>query len=373
MSAARELPCICVFGATGQQGGSVARALYQTGQWRIRAVTRDVNTEKARQLSAELPGIDLVVADMLDRSAVRRALNGCKAVFLVTDFYTQRNIEKAKRGLMGETEEGCVVVDAAKEVGVEWMIFSTLHDVKQITGGKFTVPHFTGKSMVEQRARDIGLKTLAVAPGVFCQNFSSGLFPAIHVTPRGLIEWRLPLRHDVALPLIDISQFGLYVAHALRNPQDYVDKRILCASEYLTLDQCAAIYTQISGVPTVYKRQSMEEYRESAKNVPYVDEYVEMFSYFNEFGYYNGETLHHTLEHFPPTRSFREWLVHSGWRTDLGTAPKVASALGMAKGVGPQHTLGAEKGTGLDFEKRGTGAARQGESASSAGAIGRQM
>jgi uncharacterized protein YbjT (DUF2867 family) len=376
MSRLNELPLICVFGATGKQGGSVARYLTQSGGWRIRGVTRDGTSEKARKLSSELPNLELTVGDMIDKSSVLRAVSGCKAVFLVTDFYTDRNIEKQKKGVLGETEEGYIVAEACKQAGVEWFIISTLHNVKHCTGGRYSVAHFTGKNLVEQRARELGLNTLALSPGVFMQNWMSGIFPNINVTARGIIEWRLPLRHDVALPLIDIDQLGLYVERALRNPQEYLDKRILCASEYLTLDQCAAIYTRVSGVPTIFKRQTMEEYREANSKLPFVNEFAEMFAYFNDYGYYAGATLHHTLEHFPHTHTFREWLLVSGWRTDLGIAPKVAQSLGISKEVGPQHLMGASKYEGasvdgsqklepiMDFENLGSTRRREVESAS---------
>jgi len=324
---------ITVFGATGQQGGSVVRSLHATNEWSIRGVTRDPSSSKARQLCAECPGIELAQADMLDKAAVCLAVEGASVVFCVTDFYTSRNLEKIQHGEWGELEEGCMVADCCLDAGVEYFICSSLPNVEEETSGRWIVAHFTAKHRVEEHARDIGLRTIAVNPGVFMQNFSSKLFPTMQAKADGTVEWRLPLRHDVALPLIDIDQLGVYVREILRNPYEWVGKYVLCAAEYLTLDHCAAIYSHVTGQPTYYKRQTMDEYRQENAKLPFLEEYVEQFSYFNEFGYYGGDSLGPTLKSFPRTRTFREWLIHSGWKLESSTLGKMATSMGLAPKV----------------------------------------
>ena len=62
---------IVVTGATGNQGSSIARGLLKTGDWHIRAVTRNPNGEKAQKLAAE--GMEVVQASYDDEESVRKA------------------------------------------------------------------------------------------------------------------------------------------------------------------------------------------------------------------------------------------------------------------------------------------------------------
>src|ERR1700746_1531344 len=118
---------IAVFGATGQQGGAVVRALQASGQFRVRALTR--NPDKHPNLAEE------VVAADLDRpETLKAALEGAHGVFLVTDSWLNG---------ADEFKQGTAAVAAAKDAGVRHFVWSTLPDVESISGGKFYVPHFT--------------------------------------------------------------------------------------------------------------------------------------------------------------------------------------------------------------------------------------
>src|SRR5881628_235755 len=123
---------IAVIGATGQQGGGVVRALQARGQFKVRALTR--NPDKHRELAEEV-----VEADLNRPETLTAALEGVDSVFLVTNF---REIGA------DELKQATAAVRAAKDAGVKHFIWSTLPDVETISGGKFNVPHFTGKAKV---------------------------------------------------------------------------------------------------------------------------------------------------------------------------------------------------------------------------------
>ncbi|HSO81808.1 NmrA family NAD(P)-binding protein [Thiocapsa sp.] len=80
---------IAVFGATGAQGGGLARAILDDpdGGFAVRAITRDVDSDKARAL-AEL-GAEVVAADVDDASSLRRALEGAYGAYFVTFFWAR--------------------------------------------------------------------------------------------------------------------------------------------------------------------------------------------------------------------------------------------------------------------------------------------
>lgn len=76
---------ITVYGATGTQGGSVVASLLQnkTGNFTLRAITRNPNSEKAKALAAQ--GVEVVKADGLVKEQVLEAFKGSWGVFVNTN------------------------------------------------------------------------------------------------------------------------------------------------------------------------------------------------------------------------------------------------------------------------------------------------
>ena len=141
---------IAVVGATGQQGGGVVRALQARGQFKVRALTR--NPDKHPELADEVVKADLNLPETL-----KVAFEGARGVFLVTNFWEQGT---------DELKEATAAVRAAKDAGVKHFVWSTLPDVEAISGGKFDVPHFTGKAKIDRIVREAGFvnHTFVIAP-----------------------------------------------------------------------------------------------------------------------------------------------------------------------------------------------------------------
>src|SRR5258708_3755354 len=133
---------IAVIGATGQQGGGVVRALQARGQFKVRALTR--NPDKQRELAEEV-----VEADLDKPETLKAAFEGAHGVFLVTNFWAH--------GGADELKQATAAMRAAKNAGVNHFIWSTLPDVEAISGGKFNVPHFTGKAKIDRVVQEAGL------------------------------------------------------------------------------------------------------------------------------------------------------------------------------------------------------------------------
>src|SRR5882724_8891797 len=165
---------IAVIGATGQQGGAVVRALQAQGQFKIRAVTR--HPDKHRGLADE------VVAADLDRpETLEAAFAGAHGVFLVTNFWEQGT---------DELKQATAAVRAAKDAGVKHLVWSTLPDVEAISGGKFDVPHFTGKAKIDRIVEEAGFAnhTFVIAP-FFYQNLVGLVAPQKQTD--GPVGWAL--------------------------------------------------------------------------------------------------------------------------------------------------------------------------------------
>src|SRR2546421_12648072 len=172
---------IAVTGATGHQGGSVVRALQASGQFKVRALTR--NPGKHRELAEEV-----VEADLGKPETLKAAFAGAHGVFLVTNFLEAGT---------DELKQATAAIRAAKDAGVKHLIWSTLPNVEAISGGKFDVPHFTGKAKVDRIVKDGGFEkyTFVIAP-FYYQNLAGALGPPKQAD--GSKGWALPL--DPTLP-----------------------------------------------------------------------------------------------------------------------------------------------------------------------------
>src|SRR5438132_7170102 len=131
---------IAVIGATGQQGGGVVRALQAHGQFKVRALTR--SPDKNRELAEEV-----VEADLDKPETLKVAFEGAHGVFLVTNF---------QEAGTDELKQATAAIRAAKDAGVKHFVWSTLPDVEAIRGGKFNVPHFTGKAKIDRVVKEAG-------------------------------------------------------------------------------------------------------------------------------------------------------------------------------------------------------------------------
>ena len=194
---------IAVIGATGQQGGGVVRALQAGGgQFKVRALSR--NPVKHRDLADEV-----VEADLNRPDTLQPAFAGAYGVFLVTSSSLEGT---------DEFTQGTAAVRAAKAAGVKHFIWSTLPDVKAISGGKFDVPHFTGKAKVDRVVAEAGVAnhTFVIAP-FFYQNLAGAMAPQQQAD--GSMGWALPLDPSVrCIHMGDISELGAIVAGAFVHP-----------------------------------------------------------------------------------------------------------------------------------------------------------
>ena len=194
---------IAVVGASGQQGGAVARALRASGQFKVRALTRD--PAKHPKLADEV-----VAADLNRPETLKAAFAGAHGVFLVT------NAWEAGRE---ESRQARAAVKAAKEAGVQHFIWSTLPDVETISGGAIEVPHFTEKANVERVVTEAGFvyHTFVIAP-FYYQNLLGAMTPQKQAD--GSAGWALPLDPEKrVIHMGDITEIGRVVAGAFAHPE----------------------------------------------------------------------------------------------------------------------------------------------------------
>ena len=194
---------IAVVGATGQQGGAVVRALQASGRFKVRALTRD--PAKHPKLADEV-----VAADLNRPETLRAAFAGAYGVFLVT------NAWEAGRD---EARQALAAVNAARDAGVQHLVWSTLPDVETISGATIDVPHFTDKSKVERAVREAGFvyHTFVIAP-FYYQNLLGAMTPQKQAD--GTAGWALPLDPEKrVIHMGDITEIGPIVLGAFAQPE----------------------------------------------------------------------------------------------------------------------------------------------------------
>jgi uncharacterized protein YbjT (DUF2867 family) len=194
---------IAVFGATGHQGGAVVRALQASGQFKVRALTR--NPAKHAQLADEV-----VLADLNRPETLKAAFAGAYGIFLVTNFREPGTDER---------KQALAAVHAAKDADVQHFIWSTLPNVEVISGGKFHVPHFTDKAKIDRIVREARFAhhTLVIAP-FFYQNLIGVMAP--QKQPDGAVGWALPLDPKRrVIHMGDITELGPIVVGAFAQPE----------------------------------------------------------------------------------------------------------------------------------------------------------
>jgi uncharacterized protein YbjT (DUF2867 family) len=262
---------IAVIGATGQQGGGVLRALQASGQFKVRALTR--NPDKHRQLAAEV-----VEADLAKPETLKAAFEGAHGVFLVTNF---------QEAGTDELKQATAAIRAAKDAGVKHFIWSTLPDVEAISGGKFNVPHFTGKAKIDRVVKDGGFEnyTFVIAP-FYYQNLAGALGP--HKQADGSMGWALPLDPNLrVIHMGDINELGDIVAGAFANPDEAGN------GQYLPL---VGDFMSFNGVIETLNRQGhnfsfSHVPKESFANFfPGAKEIAEMFSYWEAHTYLGSDS-----------------------------------------------------------------------------------
>ncbi|KAI5889253.1 NAD(P)-binding protein [Schizophyllum commune H4-8] len=149
-----------VFGATGTQGSAVVDHLLKDGTFVPRAVTRDPNSAASRALAAR--GAEVVAADLGDKESVKKALKGAEVAFGVTVPFTS----------LPEITQGRNMIDAAKEEGIKYFVFSSLASVAEISKGKYTrAAHFEDKVVISKYLQESGLPNSRVIVGYFLENF----------------------------------------------------------------------------------------------------------------------------------------------------------------------------------------------------------
>jgi uncharacterized protein YbjT (DUF2867 family) len=278
---------IAVTGATGQQGGKVAKRLLAQG-WKVRALTRDIHKPGAQELAAA--GAEVVAGDMDNRAELDAAFKGVYGVFSVQNFWLPTV------GFEGEIRQGKTVADAAKAAGVKHLVYSSVGAAHRGMGQK----HFESKWIIEQYIQSLDLPYTILRPAAFMENYNWTRAHILNGTFQGF-----GLRPDKSLQIIAADDIGAFAELALANPAQFLGKTIELSGDELTETQIAEVFTKVIGRPVkVAGPQS------SADTAP-TEEQIAMFNFFNGVGY--DADIASLRAIYPGLLTLEEYLRRSGW------------------------------------------------------------
>jgi len=277
-----EKKIIAVVGATGAQGGGLVRAILSDASsgFTARAITRDVNSDKAKGL-AKL-GAEVVAADVDDVESLKRAFTGAYGAFCVTFFWEHFSPEK-------EFAQATAMAKAAKHAGLEHVIWSTLEDTRKWVPlsdnrmptlmGKYKVPHFDAKGDADQVFTELGLPTTFLLTSFYWENLIYfGMGPKKGTDGRLAITFPMG---DKKLPGIAAEDIGKCAYGIFKKGREFIGKTVGVASGHLTGTEMAAALTNALNQEVRYNDVPPEVYR--GFDFPGADDIGNMFQFKRDF------------------------------------------------------------------------------------------
>jgi uncharacterized protein YbjT (DUF2867 family) len=301
---------ITVFGATGAQGGGLARAILADPhrRFRVRAVTRKPDSPAARRLAQS--GAEVFAADLDDEATVERAMAGAYAAFCVTNFWEHFSPDK-------EIAQARTMARAAAAAGIRHAIWSTLEDTREVFPadgsrmpvlmGAYNVPHFDGKGAANRFFFDHGVPTTLLYTSAYWDNLIHfGWAPKR--TASGKLAFVLPMA-DRRMPGIAAEDIGRCAFGIFARGQELAGKSIGIAGEHLTGAQMAEQLSLALAEPVAHEALTPAQYR--ALGFPGADDLGNMFQFKRDFAhaYCAARSVDCSRELNPRLQNFAAWLV----------------------------------------------------------------
>jgi uncharacterized protein YbjT (DUF2867 family) len=305
-----EKKIIAVVGATGAQGGGLARAVLadRNGGFSVRAITRKPESEKAQALKNA--GAEVVAADADDPASIRRAFTGAFGAFCLTNFWEHFSPER-------ELTQARNQAQAAKDAGLQHVIWSTLEDTRKWVPleddrmptlmGKYKVPHFDAKGEADGIFRELGVPTTFLLTSFYWDNliyFGAGPQRG----PDGVLAVTFPL-DDKPLSSIAVEDIGKCAYGIFKRGREFINRTVGIAGEHLTGTQMARQLTQALGQEVRYNNVPPEVYR--SFGFPGADDLGNMFQFKRDFNDYfvGARDLEFSRSLNPELQTFEEWLA----------------------------------------------------------------
>lgn len=289
---------ILITGATGQQGGAVARHLLKKPGFAVRALTRDSTKPAARALAQA--GAEVVRGDLDDPASVSRALEGAWGAFSVQNFM--------ETGFDREIRQGKLLADAARAAGVQHLVYTSVVSADRKTG----LPHFESKWQIEQHIHQRGVPYTILRPAFFMQNWYSFMREPIL---NGTLP--LPLSPQTTLQQISVEDIGAFAAMASQNPGKWAGRTIELAGEELSMPRMVETLSRVLARNVRYVQVPWEQFRQSAG-----EEMTKMYRWFNDVGYHVD--IPNLRREYPNLATLEQVLRRQNWPSAASAAKQAA-------------------------------------------------
>ena len=273
---------IAVVGATGAQGGGLVKAILEdkSGEYGVRALVRDPNSDKAKALAQK--GAEVVKANLDDPASVKAAFKGAYGAFCVTFFWDHMSPDK-------EREHVKVMAEAAKEAGLKHVVWSTLEDTRKWVPlddarmptlmDKYKVPHFDAKGESDKVFADLGVPTTNLLTSFYWDNFIHfGMGPKKNESG----EYQIVIPMDTKkLPGIAAKDIGRCAFGVFKQGPKFVGQTIGIAGEHLSGAEMAKSMSAKLGIEVKFQSVEPEVYR--SFGFPGADDLGNMFQFKRDF------------------------------------------------------------------------------------------
>ena len=309
IEATNDKPLITIVGVLGKQGFSVARSLIESRRFRVRGITRRVNSPEAVNLKNQ--GVELIdlPLDTGYKKEFTAAFKGSDGVFLMTP-----NIAPPATH---EFELGKQLADAAVEAGVRHIVFSALENVDKITEGKLFAPHFTDKAKVEEYIRTLPVTSSFIYMAFFFTNLIEFYTPKLKA---GTLVFPIYLPKNFRAPFVDpLTATGPAVLEILSNPDKYSGKSLPVVGDIISPQEIVETFTKVTGIKAEYssaysREEMLNHFPEFSSNDDLVRENLGMAEYAVEYGYFKKERVLFWSSQINPNKLNWEQFLHTtGW------------------------------------------------------------
>ncbi|AMR29389.1 NmrA family protein [Hymenobacter psoromatis] len=307
-----DKPLITIVGVLGKQGRSAAHTLLESGQYRVRGITRRLDSPEARALAEQ--GIELVSVPLAlgHGKEFVEAFRGSHGVFMMTPGILSVLPETH------ETELGKQVADAAVEAGVKHIIFSGLENVDTLTGGTKFAPHFTDKARVEEYIRTLPVTSSFIYLAFFYTNLQEFYTPRLE---GDTLVFPIYLPKDFRAPFVDpLTATGPAVLEIFSNPDKYAGKSLPVIGDIISPQEMVDAFVRVTGKKAVYssaltRAEMQHHFPEMSANQLLVSETLGMAEYAVEYGYFGKDRdLQWSRQINPNTLDWEAFLRSTNWQ-----------------------------------------------------------
>jgi len=307
-----DKPLITITGILGKQGRSAAHSLLQSGRYRVRGITRRINSQEGLSLIEQ--GVELISLplDLGHQKDFVEAFRGSDGVFMMTPGIAPPQTHELGLGKQ--------LADAAVEAGAKHIIFSSLENVDKITGGRKFAPHFTDKAGVEEYIRSLPVTSSFIYMAFFYTNFMEFYTPYLD---GDTLVFPIYLPKDFRAPFVDpLTATGPAVLEIFSNPEQYAGKSLPVIGDIISPQEMVDTFARITGRKVAYSsaftRESfLHHFPTFSPNELLVSEILGMAEYTVEYGYFsNDRDLLWSRQANPDILSWEQFLRNTGWQGD---------------------------------------------------------